>query len=110
MIINSEIRQNRALFLSELRSGKYSKGCIKSDEKGNPVFENDSEKEGHCCCAIMAHLFGWTPTGILSLSRATKALGITSKECKIIQSEINDRNSTLIEDADVIENKIFNKY
>jgi len=53
--------EKQNIFLSELRSGKYTKGCIKSDEKtGLPIFEKtgDFAENTACSCAIMGMLFG----------------------------------------------------
>lgn len=105
--MNTNILLNREIFLSELRSGKFKKGCIKSDEKGYPVFEKESDKEGHCCCAVMVELFGGAKH---SIRAACKALGITSKDCAYIQNNINDNDSTLIENADRIEIEVFQKH
>lgn len=110
--IKTSIENNRNLFLSELRSGKYTKGCTKSDEKtGNPIFEKEEDfKENTACsCAIMGNLFGEQNNGKISLPKATKALGLKSTDCKFIQQEINDRKSTLQEDAEVIETLFFDE-
>lgn len=85
-----DIENNRALFLKELRSGKYKKGTIKSDEKGNPVIEKPEDNDGACACAIMGQMFGQTSSGRISLPTAAKALGLDNKACGFIQSEIND--------------------
>lgn len=105
--VSGSVLQNRSLFLSELRSGKYRKGTIKSDERGLPVFETESDKNGHCCCAVMVELFGGKN---YSVSKAAKAVGISSKQCAYIQKEINDNDSTLAENADRIELEVFKHY
>jgi len=64
----SEIENNRDLFLAELRSGKYKKGTTKSDEKGNPIFDSLEDQEGFCACAIMLHLFD--PEAITSTKKS----------------------------------------
>jgi len=109
--LNAAIIEKRNTFLSELRSGKYTKGCIKSDEKtGKPIFEKESDyaENTACACAIMGNLFGELPSGKISLPKATEALGLTTKDCRFIQREINDRDSTLEEDAEIIETLYFN--
>lgn len=107
--VRVSVLKNREIFLKELRSGKYTKGCIKSDNKGNPIIEKESDNAENtaCCCAIMAHLFGKQPNGKLSLPKAMKALELKATDCKFIQTEINDRDSTLSEDAEVIEALFF---
>ena len=97
---------NRLFFLQELRSGKYKKGTIKSDESGNPVIESKEDDNGYCACAIMAHMFGQNGNKV-SLSKAVKALGITNAKCQYIQREINDTPLGFPEIADRIENEIF---
>lgn len=109
--MKNDISEKRNLFLSELRSGKWKKGCIKSDEKtGRPIFENEEDfvENTACSCAIMGNLFGQQKNGKISLPKATKALGLKSTDCKFIQQEINDRKSTLEEDAEIIETIFFN--
>jgi hypothetical protein len=101
---------NRRLFLSELRSGKHKKGTIKSDEKGFPIFETEEDKNGHCCCAIMGEMFGLTENGKISLPKAMKELGLKRKDCEFIQKNINDNNSTLVENADRIESEVFKHF
>ena len=105
--VSSSVIANRRLFLSELRSGKYKKGTIKSDEKGYPIFETEADKEGHCCCAVMVELFG---TEKYSLPKAMKALGLKRQDCQFIQQDINDNNSTLVENADRIAVEVFKHY
>jgi hypothetical protein len=105
--VSSSVIANRRLFLSELRSGKYKKGTIKSDEKGYPIFETEADKEGHCCCAVMVELFG---TEKYSLPKAMKVLGLKRQDCQFIQQDINDNSSTLIENADRIEAEVFKHY
>lgn len=110
--IKTDIEGNRNLFLSEIRSGKYTKGCTKSDETtGKPIFEKESDyaENTACACAIMGNLFGEQPNGKISLPKATKALGLKPTDCRFIQQHINDRKSTLKEDAEIIETLFFNK-
>lgn len=101
------IYKNRKLFLNELRSGKYKKGTIRSDEKGNPIIESPEDNDGYCACAIMNHLFD--PKGNTSTLKARKALGITGKDCEYIQHDLNDSPLTFNEIADRIEKEIFKK-
>lgn len=108
--VSSSVITNRRLFLSELRSGNHKKGTIKSDEKGYPVFEKEEDKHGHCCCAIMGEMFGQTEKGKISLPKAMKELGLKRKDCEFIQKDINDNNSTLVENADRIEVEVFKHY
>lgn len=110
-IVSSSVEEKRKLFLETLRSGKYEKGCTKSDEvTGKPIFEKASDyaENTACACAIMGNLFGEQPSGKISLPKATKALGLKATDCRFIQREINDRKSTLQEDADIIETIFFN--
>lgn len=103
------IETNRKAFLEELRSGNRNKGTIQSDPKGNPVFVSETDKDGSCCCGVMAEMFGKTDTTRLSLPKAMKALGLTSADCKYIQTQISDTNTTLAENADRIEKEVFVK-
>lgn len=104
LISQSTIEKNRTLFLKELRSGNYKKGCIKSDENGNPVIKTKEDNDGYCSCAIMVKLFGGDK---FSLPKAVRALGITNKDCRYIQLEINDTDLTFSEQADKIEKLFF---
>ncbi len=102
------IQENRALFLSELRSGRHNKGTIKSDSKGYPVIETESDNNGHCACAIFTEMFGVVDgSDKLSISKATKAIGITTKDCGYIQREINDTDLNFNQIADRIELEVF---
>lgn len=92
--------------MAELRSGKYQKGTIKSDHLGRPVFENESDKNGYCACAIMVHLYGGDK---FSLPRAVRSLGLTAKDCAFIQRQINDTPDDFITIADRIEGEVFKK-
>ncbi len=103
----AQIIANRILFLKELRSGKYKKGTIKSDEQGYPIFETDADKDGHCCCAIMGEMFGETKTGRISLPKAMIALGLKRRDCEFIQKDINDNISNFVENANRIESEVF---
>jgi len=103
----ADIETNRDRFLIELRTQKYRKGCIKSDETtGKPIFEKPGDEDGWCACAIMTHMF--SPVKF-SPSEATKALGLTPKECKYIQQELNDTDLTFDEIADRISKELFKR-
>jgi len=95
---------NRAFFLAELRSGKYKKGCVKSDKKGKPIIKTKKDNDGYCSCAVMVHLFGGAK---FSLPNAVKALGITPKDCTYIQKYINDTDLNFTQQADRIEKEVF---
>jgi len=103
------IQFNRKKFLEILRSGKYTKGTIKSDSLGNPVIESKEDDNGHCICAILIHNFGEEKNGKFSITKSMKALGLTSKDCHYMQYEINDTQDDFNTIADRIENEIFKK-
>lgn len=103
-----QVEENRSKFLEVLRSERFVKGTILSDEKGNPVIPEGVTDKGHCCCAIMGEMFGKTVSGRISLPTAMAKLGLTSKDCRYIQQEINDGPTSFIQDADRIENEVFN--
>ena len=101
------IEANRAFFLSELRSGKYVKGTIVSDETtGKPVFL-DGNYEGSCACAVMHDLF-FDYEGTQSSRNYLRALDLTPIECRYIQRDLNDTSLTFNEIADKIESEVFN--
>jgi hypothetical protein len=101
------IEHNRKVYLKELRSGKYKKGTILSDEKGNPVFLKEEDKDGSCACAIMHDLF-FNYEGTQDHKNFLKALGLTRKQCRYIQQNLNDSDLNFSEIADIIEKQIFN--
>lgn len=101
------IEENRAVFLEALRSGKYKKGTIRSDEKGQPIINSKEDDDGYCACAIMCHLFD--PEGNTSTVKAREALGITGEDCRYIQHDLNDSPLTFPEIADVIDERIFQR-
>lgn len=105
MKINTTIEQNRALFLNELRSGKYKKGTTRSDEKGNPIISSEEDNNGACACAIMIHLFD--PGAKTSTRKAREALGLTGADCRFIQHDLNDSPLTFPQIADRIEREVF---
>lgn len=100
------INENRELFLSELRSGKYKKGTIRSDEKGFPIIESPEDNDGCCACGLMVMLFP-SPTDRGHLNHARKQLGLTAKDCRYIQQELNDTTLSFIQIADIIDKEVF---
>lgn len=103
--MDSRIETNRALFLAELRSGKYLKGTTRSDDRGRPIIESEND-EGYCACALMHDLF-YEYDGTAADRNYLKALGLTPIECRKIQQEFNDSPLTFPEIADRIEMEIF---
>lgn len=122
MKITKEILHNRVDFLWSLRNDPHIKGTTKSDEKGNPVFETELQKDGGCACGIMCEMFGQErpdgsfpgsidsslPLGKINFKRAREAVGVTIEECRYIQSQISDTPLSFPEIADRIETEIFN--
>lgn len=106
--LSTQIEANRDQFLEALRSGKYKKGTIRSDEKGYPIIESEEENDGHCACAIMLHEFP-DEFGRESIVIARKALGISRQDCRFIQHEINDTPLSFPAMADRIEVEIFKR-
>jgi hypothetical protein len=100
------VSHNRQFFLQALRSGKFKKGTIRSDEKGRPVVEFDGD-EGYCACALMSDLFLITD-GVRSNRNYLRALNLTTEQCRYIQQDLNDSPLTFAEIADRIEREIFN--
>ena len=100
------IKINRQIYLNELRSGKWKKGCIKSDEKGNPIIETSEDDDGTCACGIMFHLFP-KPNGKETMLNARESLGITRQDCDYIQHSLNDTQLTFSEIADILERTVF---
>lgn len=114
MKITTQIEENRAAFLHSLRTGPHKKGAMKSDEKGNPIFASEIEREGGCACGIMCEMFGTkrhakTGQEYLSPKQAQKMLGLTYHDCYFIQTQISDTPLTFPEIADRIEAEVFNK-
>lgn len=99
-LLTVEVAANRRFFLSELRSGKYPKGTIRSDCRGRPIVESPSD-HGWCACALMHDLFADQSGGYL------RALGLSAKQCRYIQQDLNDTPLTFAEIADRIEGEIF---
>jgi len=103
-----EVKRNRELFLCELRSGKYIKGTIFSDEKtGKPIFPPNTDCAGSCACALMHDLF-YEYEGKKSGRNYLKALDLTPEKCRFIQRKLNDTSLNFNEIADLIESLVFN--
>lgn len=100
-----EVESNRAFYLAALRSGKFKKGTIKSDERGQPIIENDND-EGFCACALMCDLF-LVYGGARSSRNYLRALDLTPRQCRFIQRDLNDTVLTFDEIADRIEQEVF---
>jgi hypothetical protein len=107
-ITTEKIEANRKKYLEELRSGKWTKGCIKSDEYGFPIIESEEDDKGTCACGIIYHLFP-KEDGTMTMLHARKSLGITRVECDYIQRSLNDNHLPFSEVADIIERTIFCK-
>lgn len=104
--MKDSIKSNRERFLHELRNGNRKKGSTKSDERGYPVFETEDDKTGSCACAIMKEMFAPNDNST-SMKKATGALGLNGRDCKFIQSELNDSPLSFLEIADRIEAEVF---
>lgn len=89
------IKENRDLYLSELRSGEYNSGCTKP---GLPTTQTPEDGSGTCAYAILIQLFGSDPEA---------AIGITPEQSMYIQVDINGQTDDLSEIADRIENEVF---
>lgn len=104
MKTNTEmVASNRAFYLKELRSGKYSKGTTRSDARGRPIVESSSD-EGWCACALMHDLFF-----LDNHADYLHSLGLTARQCEYIQKNLNDTPLTFQEIADRIEREVFVK-
>lgn len=100
-----EKHKNQILFLEELRSGKYKKGCTKSDKNGYPIFEKEEDKDGCCVCGLMVMLFPLK--GKANFTYAKRQLGVTNAQCNYIQKYLNDSHFSFATCADIIEKEIF---
>lgn len=126
MKLTKEILHNRVDFLWSLRHDPHKKGAMRSDPAtGNPIFDNELQREGGCACGIMTEMFGQEinkpdsafhgsidrskPLGKLSFKRAKQALGVTTADCQYIQEKLSDTPLSFPEIADRIEAEIFNK-
>ena len=103
--MKQDIISNRKRYLEILRSGKYTKGTIKSDNKGYPV--DPDYQGGHCVCSIILHEFGEEINGKFRMSKSLKSLGLKPSDCKYIQEEINDTSQDFNTMADRIEKEVF---
>ncbi len=101
------IQSNRKKYLEILRSGKYTKGTIKSDERGNPIIESEEDDKGYCTCAILLDNFGEEKNGRYNIKKSMKALGLTTKDCAYMQQKINDTSDDFNTIADRIEKEVF---
>jgi hypothetical protein len=101
------VEENRRFFLSELRSGKYPKGTIRSDERGRPIVKSDAD-EGWCACALMVDLF-YEMGGVEHEHSFRRALNLTAQQCRFIQQDINDTPDGFDVIADRIECEVFNQ-
>jgi hypothetical protein len=101
-------KRNREIYLKELRSGKWKKGCIKSDEKGYPIIETPEDDDGACACGIIYHLFP-KANGKCTMLNARNSLGITRQDCDYIQYCLNDSPMTFPQIADILERTVFSK-
>jgi hypothetical protein len=105
----AEVKRNRATFLDAMRSGKYPKGTIETDDRGRPINHVVTNgDEGHCAVGLMAHLF-YEYKGVESPRNYLIALDITTRDARKIQQEWNDSPLTFPEIADKVEAEIFNK-
>lgn len=116
MKITRQILRNRVDFLWSLRNDPHIKGTTKSDEKGNPIFETELQRDGACACGIMCTMFGRDDTfqtfdssGKINFKKAREAIGITAEDCRYIQTQISDTPLSFPEIADRIEKEVFNK-
>ncbi len=107
MARSATIELNRNKFLMILRSGVYKKGTIRSDKNGHPIIKSKKDDNGHCVCAIMIAEFG-NPTDNSTVN-ARKALGLTVKDCRFIQEELNDTHMSFKGIAGYIETLIFKR-
>ena len=101
------IKINRQIYLKELRSGKWKKGCTKSDEFGKPIIETPEDNDGSCACAIMLHLF--SPDEKTSTKKARNALGLSGADCYFIQHCLNDSSLEFSQIADILERTVFRR-
>jgi hypothetical protein len=100
-----EVEHNREFFLRALRSGQFTKGTTRSDERGRPVIETDAD-EGCCACALMCDLF-FVYDGVRSDRNYLRALNLTPRQCGFIQRDLNDSPLSFAEIADRIEREVF---
>jgi len=100
-VSKEEVSTNRANFLHYLRQSLH-KGAIASDEQGCPV---PPEATGVCVTALMLTMFE-DYGGVWSQLNYRKALGLTVKECHLIQA-MNDSALTFPEIAGKYEHVLY---
>ncbi len=98
------IKQNRATFLTALKSGQYKKGSFETDLRGRPI---NPDEEGYCAAGL-AHTLFCDETRPNSPIPMRAALGLSPKQVTRIQQDWNDTDLTFIEIADLIEREMFN--
>ena len=93
---------NRQIFLEALRSGKYPKGTIRTNENGQPIISTPSD-QGFCAVGLMDSLFNpeFTSQG------RRDALGLKQVQITKIQQQWNDSDLTFPQIADLIEWEMF---
>ena len=104
-VITNQVKDNRRVFLTALRSSEYPKGPIEIDAGGHPANPNTT---GFCVGAVAYALFHDDQNpGSLVPTRA--ALGLTRKQFTHYQQDWNDSPRTFAEIADLIEEDMFNE-
>jgi hypothetical protein len=98
---NSEVANNRNLFLNALRSGKYAKGPFVAGQDKPPPGAS-----GFCAVGLPYTLLLHNKGPVQGLR---KVLGVTSKDLWTIQNEWNDSDLTFPQIADLIEHCIFSR-
>jgi len=93
------IQENRAIFITSMRSGEYIKGQFIAGQSEPPV-----GAKGFCAIGLPAHLFG-IYRGITAGMWDT--LGLSPSDISRIQNEWNDSSLTFPQIADLIEYFIF---
>ncbi len=97
------IKQNRATFLTALRSGQYKKGPIEADLEGRPI---DPDAEGYCAVGL-AHTLFYDDERPHSPIPMREALGLSPKQITKIQQEWNDSKLSFSDIANLIESEMF---
>lgn len=100
--ITKEVANNRVIFLSALRSGKYTKGPFISGQDEPPM-----GAEGFCAVGLPYTLFLHNKGPVQALR---KVLGVTKQDLYRIQNEWNDSPLTFPEIANLIEHEIFSAH
>jgi len=94
---------NRVMFLNALRSGRYPKGPIETDEGGRPL---DPDAVGYCAVGLAYTLF-CDGTKVGAHKVMMDALGLTARQLTHIQQVWNDSPRTFETIADLIETEMF---